>query len=360
MSPLPMQLRPKNNRRGIKTSMINDASRSQTSGVTKTKSSVKSRSTSAYDANFVQIMTDNFIDINVDPTPPTNWEDWSERIAVARTELDSFTTNDYNMWTREVRRAKSEAQVMSMVFPTVINGANQAYPYDMDRRCTNWAPLVREDIVDAKPDYFQGHWPGPENADIRRILDEYIVPVPDAPFSPNFFVEGKPETGSLAVGKRQACYDGALGARAIHKLQMLAENQDEEVYDGKAYTVSGILHQGKLEIYLHHLSQPNGPGTEVHYHMTYLDDWNLGGTIQKFRAGTTALRNATDVAFEFRDKFVKAANHTLALAQVSEEGIAADSTRDFLANGQQIPNTTEVHREEAVRFVPTELQQQKS
>jgi hypothetical protein len=51
----------------------------------------------------------------------------------------------------------------------------------------------------------------------------------DLPIAPNFFLAAKGPDGSASVAKRQACYDGALGARGIHSLQEYGK--DEPVFD---------------------------------------------------------------------------------------------------------------------------------
>ena len=52
---------------------------------------------------------------------------------------------------------------------------------------------------------------------------------------PNYFLEAKAPKGGADVVKQQACYDGALGARAMHQLQSYRE--DQPVFDGDAYTL---------------------------------------------------------------------------------------------------------------------------
>jgi hypothetical protein len=56
---------------------------------------------------------------------------------------------------------------------------------------------------------------------VRDALSRHIIPLTqdDLPIVPNFFLEVKGPDGSVAVARRQACYDGALGARGMHELQ---------------------------------------------------------------------------------------------------------------------------------------------
>src|SRR5207244_1437638 len=104
-------------------------------------------------------------------------------------------------------------------------------------------------------------------------LGPFIIPTkhPRAPVVPNFFIEAKAPKGGADVAKRQACYDGALGARAMHKLQSYGE--DEPVYDNNAYTLTSTYHAGNLNMYATHIT-PSGPGGSPEYHMSQLGGWN--------------------------------------------------------------------------------------
>jgi hypothetical protein len=75
--------------------------------------------------------------------------------------------------------------------------------------------------VGAKPDFYDGAPAGQLDQRVRSELSGYIIPSTQhtAPILPDFFVEGKGPHGSTAVAKRQALYDGTLGARAMLQLQ---------------------------------------------------------------------------------------------------------------------------------------------
>ncbi|KAK4941007.1 hypothetical protein LTR66_014851 [Elasticomyces elasticus] len=76
-----------------------------------------------------------------------------------------------------------------------------------------------------------------------------------APVVPNFFTEGKGPKGRTDVAKRQACYDGAIGARAMLHARSYA-NGGAMVYDGNAYTITSTYHDGVLRMYTtHHTEQ---------------------------------------------------------------------------------------------------------
>lgn len=85
---------------------------------------------------------------------------------------------------------------------------------------------------------------------------------------PNFFLKVKGSDGSAAVAKRQACYDGVLGDRDIYHLQLYGET--ENIYDGNAYTITSVYHDGALKMYTIHPTSPLNPGYLSEYHMTQL------------------------------------------------------------------------------------------
>lgn len=124
--------------------------------------------------------------------------------------------------------------------------------------------------------------------------------------APNFFLAAKGPDGSAAVAKRQACYDGALGARGIQSLQ--SYGQDEPVYDNNAYTFTSIYHNGQLQMHTTHITPPAGPGQPPEYHMSQINTWGLTGNADTFRQGAAAFRNGRDWAKEKRDQFISAAN----------------------------------------------------
>lgn len=53
---------------------------------------------------------------------------------------------------------------------------------------------------------------------------------------PNFSTEGEGSKGRTDVVKRRACYDGAIGARAMLHARSYAHGGTME-YDGNAYTI---------------------------------------------------------------------------------------------------------------------------
>ncbi len=127
-------------------------------------------------------------------------------------------------------------------------------------------------------------------------------------FRNHFFGEDKAPKGSLEVAKRQACYDGAFGARAMHHLQTYGA---EETYDRNANTFTFTYSDSALNIYAHHLSQLDGPNTPPHYHMTRPGSWALESSRQVLDDGATAFRNLRDLASDLREQFLADADRRM-------------------------------------------------
>ena len=168
-------------------------------------------------------------------------------------------------------------------------------------------PITNENSTKPKPDLFDGCRLEDINQLVRDDIYPLIIPTkhPTEPVAPNMFMEAKGEKGSAAVMKRQACYDGAYGARAMHSLQNYGE---EPVYDNNAYTFSSTYHNGQLTLYSHHPTAPATPGGRPEYHMTQLRVLTITRSPKAFVEGVTVFRNARDLAGRYRDNFITAAN----------------------------------------------------
>ncbi|EQL29971.1 hypothetical protein BDFG_07459 [Blastomyces dermatitidis ATCC 26199] len=143
----------------------------------------------------------------------------------------------------------------------------------------NLTSLTDGTLAAAKPDHFYGACPEQLNHQIRVDLSHHIVP-DDLPMAPNFVFEAKGPDGSLAVATRQACYDGALGARGMHALQ--SYQQGEPTYDNNAYTLTSTYHGGQLKLYTTHVSKSDNPDSHPEYFMTQLRSFALTHTSEAF------------------------------------------------------------------------------
>jgi hypothetical protein len=191
----------------------------------------------------------------------------------------------------------------------VISGMDQDNHFSArNTQFGNLKPLTDGTIAPAQPDLYYGARPEQLDRRIRKELSGYIIPstMEDKPMTPNFYLEAKGPDGSLAVARRQACYVGASGERAIGSLQSYREK--EPIYDNNAHTITSIYHGGQLKMYTTHITAPAGPGKPPEYHMTQLRSFALTDTIDTFRQGATAFRNGRDLAKEWRDRFISIAN----------------------------------------------------
>ena len=275
------------------------------------------RKSGPYDRNFQQNLIDGGIyphgyEYPDDSTParPNNWEEINERLGKSRPSLSlsQFSDSKFRDFGKADACATKENQVITTVIPFIQGEI-------LNRRCvsgniplTNLDPLTDGTLVPGNPDLYVGARPEQLNRQVRNDLSKQIIPSTqdDLPMVPNFFLAVKGPDGAPAVTGRQACYDGALGARGIHSLQTY--RQDEPAYENNAYTVTSIYHDSQLKMYTSHPAQPRGPGSRPEYHMTQINAWAMAGNAKTFRQGATAFRNLRDWTKEQRDAAIRYAN----------------------------------------------------
>ena len=155
-----------------------------------------------------------------------------------------------------------------------------------------------------------GSRPEQLNKHVRQELSEYLEPstMKTAPILPNCFTEGKGPEANTSVGRRQACYDGALGERGMLRFEAYANGGKAQYRI--AHTITSTYHSdtGDLTIYSTHATQSSDSQHPIEYHMRQLNGWKLTGNADHFRQGVGALRNARDWAKEKRDEVIAAAN----------------------------------------------------
>lgn len=296
---------------------------------TKTTSS-KAKTISAYDPNFEQRLIDSgiypddfeFLDER-DPPKPDNEGEILERLRLPRRSLSpsQFPEKAFRHFKQKYSRALDENDMMRDVFPAI--EGNTSIPSGKNKFFNNLEPLTRYNLVHAKPDSYDGARPNQIHQRIRDEIGSYIIPLKmeHAPALPNFFVEVKGPDGSAAVARRQACYDGAIGVRAMHKLQSFG---DQPKYSNNAYTITSTLSSGLLTIYTVHLIQATDPANPPEYYMTQLRSISLLDSPAAFRESASVFRNARDWAKEQRDTFITAANGRVA-AMPTESIIGSSS-----------------------------------
>ncbi len=239
-----------------------------------------------------------------------------------------FTREAFLDFRAKNQEALTENTIMSQAFPIIAGTAD--IPSQENLLFGNLKHLTDGSITKAKPDCYDGSHPADLNKQIREELGPYIVPSTNtaAPCLPNFFTEGKGPNGNTAVCKRQALYDGALGARGIHELRSYVD--PGTAYDNNAYTITSTYHggSGTLTMYTTHPAPSKDPKTSAEYRMTQLNSFAVTGNPDYFRQGASALRNARDWAKEKREELMIAANGKVPDAEHSD---LVSSTQSFVS-----------------------------
>ncbi|OAG34276.1 hypothetical protein AYO21_11558 [Fonsecaea monophora] len=266
---------------------------------------------SSYDPNFEQNLIDGGIYPHNRGSKPNNAKDIRDDMAKPRASLSPsrFGDEDFNAFVDLCDRAGDEATVRAEIISIIAGESRKQYNSAADRQFNHLEPLA-EDLPKPVPDLYDGAFPQQINQRVRRDLGKHIIPSNNTslPAAPNFFLEGKSAGGRADVAKRQACYDGAVGARAMHSLQNY--QVVEPIYDGNATSYSATYHQGTatLQLYTHHLTAPKAPGEPPECHMTQLDGFQMTGNRETFVKGAAGFRHNRDRAKTDRDNFIERAN----------------------------------------------------
>lgn len=248
---------------------------------------------------------------------PGNFEELLEIASRSRRAVSphELSTKDFENFKKLDTVVSNESAVLTMVLPLIDGDTEAGGRVIRDHHCGNFAPMTNDKLVVAKPDLLYGSPPEQLRPIIRDELDDMIIPstYKHYPMLPNFFMEVKGPDGSPAVAVRQACYDGAIGARGMHALQLY--KNDSPTYDMNAYTITGTYQCGHLRLYTTHIEPPiNGEGC-VEYIMTSLCSYSIVNNLDTFRQGICAYRNLRDWARRQRDLTIAAANDRYANAQ---------------------------------------------
>jgi len=288
----------------------------QTESTGATSVTPRSRKSSAYDKNFEAHLADNGVYMNNRRSKPNNVKDIQSELAKQRASLSpsKFSDGAFETFQRQNEDVVFESDVMATLVPRLCGTSDIHSKQNV--LFTELEPITDDTAVKPKPDFFDGA----RLQDLRQELrkDQYLqstaIPTKHAnvPIAPNLFMEAKAPSGGADVAGRQACYDGAYGARAMHALQNYGEAKP--TYDDNAYTFSSTYHDGTLKLYTHHVTAPSTAEGRPEYHMSQLRTFGLTDTRDTFVAGATAFRNARDMAERYRNGFIQAANTRAAAA----------------------------------------------
>ncbi|OAA40001.1 hypothetical protein NOR_05995 [Metarhizium rileyi] len=279
-----------------------------------TSASSKTRRSSAYDDDFEQHLIDHdiypdgyeFPDDRLTPEP-CNMDSIQQDLLAARASLSlsRFSNATFRDFKRN-NKTNSKGTVMRNVIPIIAGNAD--IPNEGHLPFTNLRSLIGEATIKPVPDFFDGARPGSLDKAVAKALDDEVRPTKHAgvPIAANFFLEAKARRGGADVAELQARFVGANGSRTMHALQNFKLAKPE--YDGKAYSFSSTYHDGTLKLYAHHVAAPVKAGGRLHYHMTQAGAFALTHSRESFVQGAAAFRNARDLAKQYRDDFIRAAN----------------------------------------------------
>ncbi|KAM5429576.1 hypothetical protein McanMca71_006801 [Microsporum canis] len=285
-------------------------------------SSATKTTTTIYDGNFEQVLIGSGVypagyeypDGQV-PARPDNLDEINKRLAQRRPSLSPSRCPDseFEEFKRTDAAASSGRPIIVLIIRSLEGGRHDSSTVGGGCPFEDLAPLADRILVTAKPDHYYAARMEQLDRQIRDELSEYIIPSEEDSLlmAPNFFLEAKWPDRSLGAATRQVCYYGALGARAMHKLQCYKQNE-QPLYDNRAYTITATYHGGQLKLYATHPAPPRTRGWQSdgcpEYITTQLNAWSMSGNADSFRQGATAYRNARDWAKEQRNRLLETAN----------------------------------------------------
>ncbi|KAI1176970.1 hypothetical protein F4777DRAFT_231216 [Nemania sp. FL0916] len=308
-----------------------DGSPASDSKRTRGDSTAKTKSTGPYDRAFQQHLINHSIypqgykyPDGQKPPVPGNLTEIKQEIRKRRASLSPtrFTEEDFEVFVQANEDAVQEWKVISTVVPIIEGEIKDAKCVSGQVPFTNLYHLTDGNLVAGNPDHYHGARPEQLAWELQEELSHDVIPSTqrDLPIAPNFLLAAKGKKGHLSVAEVQACYDGALGARAMHSLQTY--NQ-EPVVDNNAYTITSTYHGATLKMYTTHLLPPAQKGRRQEYATTRISSCALDGGPDAFRAGATAYRNARDWAKKKRDEAIEKANAEFAKKAPLQGDIAA-------------------------------------
>ncbi|KAK3321448.1 hypothetical protein B0T19DRAFT_445206 [Cercophora scortea] len=286
----------------------------------KTPGTKTTKSTGPYDRAFEQHLVDfgiypdgyEYPDGRI-PSEPGNLDEIARFLAEPRRSLSPTRcpNEHFRKFKRADTHAAKERQVTASVIPLIIGDVGDSKCVAGEIPFTNLDDLTDDSLVPGNPDLYYGARPEQLDRKVRAELEGCIVPSTqqDLPLAPNFFLAVKGPSGLPVVALRQACYDGALGARGIHAL--LSYGKPEPVYDNNAYTITCTYQAGTLKMYTSHPIRPI-QGGRIEYVMTQVGGYALTGSYDGYRQGVAAYRNGRDWAKQKRNEAIEQTNKKFA------------------------------------------------
>ncbi|EGE04188.1 hypothetical protein TEQG_03219 [Trichophyton equinum CBS 127.97] len=278
-------------------------------------SSVTRATSSIYNGNFEQ----NLIEYGIYPDEymfpegqitavPDNLDEINKRLAKRRPSLSLLRCPDSEF--RQFKYLDTSSRIsrpaLNYLLQTIEGKTPDYYYMDFGLPFNGLAPLTDGFQVTAKPDRYTSAYLESLRPQLREEFSDFIIPSRESRLiAPNFFLQARGPDRSLATVLRQACYHSALGARGIHKLRSyICDNQEDSIYNNKAYTLTLIYHGGHLRLFTTHPIARGEKLSDPKYIITQLNSWSLVSNAESFREGVATYRNARDWAKEQRNTII--------------------------------------------------------
>ena len=252
---------------------------------------------------------------------PANWESLKELLYISRPpNTPPLIEEDFCDFEANDECISDEAEVVETLLP-IISGEKSAQRCCPKKRSfTNFVPLLKDEHLSIpQPDVYYGSAPHMLQKQVRAELSGFIVPCKKDthPMLPNFFIEAKGPEGHSLTSRLQACYAGAVGARAMHHLRTYING--EENFDDEAYTITAIITGSPsiLELFTCHITESTRADGSPEYHMNKLGIYALTKSSTAFQEGVTAFRNARDWAKLQREELIRLANARFAVVEAN-------------------------------------------
>ncbi|KAI9885422.1 MAG: hypothetical protein M1823_002770 [Watsoniomyces obsoletus] len=278
--------------------------------------------TGPYDANFGLKLSDlgifgcdcEYSDPDMTYPEPQNWVEMKTRLQRERDPLspDEFSDASHARFRMRQEAATSKNRVMEE-FLLVVGPGPDAMRGGSGLKWDNLAPFAKDGIdllTTPSPKWYEGAPHQRLNAQIRKELSKFIMPNEGLGLIlPNFIVEGMGSCESQARVERTARHRGAIGARAMHKLRLYPAHNGNSC-DHQAYVIVVTYQAMALQFFAVHPT-PASAATEnrdLDYHMGLLGYFGLRESLERYKAGINALRNAQEWASEQRIELIRRAN----------------------------------------------------
>lgn len=265
-----------------------------------------------YNGDFEQKMADIGVYHHNRASKPQNLQEVREYLARPHRSMSAseLAKAAFEKFTAQCEEAAHEPSGIAGLIQIIAGEGIAKHYRSMSDVVFNYSRQFATGIACAMPDFCDGARPDDIHRHVRDELDRIIIPSNNTHYlaAPNFFLEGKGISGRVDVAKRQACHDGAIGARAMHALQNY--KLDDPVYDGRARSFACTLQKGSglFQLYVTHLTPPKTVNGHPEYHMTLVVAHVMIGNLIGFRDAMVAFQNARDLARSYRNESIQAAN----------------------------------------------------